>query len=88
MQPAEAMPLRTAAVSIAVGFLVLVVPRVSAGQTSTASAPKCPRYESLMKSAAQSLRAGDRPSALEKLREAKSALDACESRMSSARQVG
>jgi len=43
----------------------------------TAAATQCPRYASLMQSAAQALRRGDRTTALERLREARAALDAC-----------
>jgi hypothetical protein len=61
---------------------------VSAEFSTSVSMPKCPRYESLMRSAAQSLRAGDRAAALEKLHQARAALDACESKLSSARLLG
>lgn len=69
-------------------FALFAAGRVSAEFSTNVSVPKCPKYESLMKSAAQSLRAGDRAAAIAKLHQAKAALDACESKLSSARLLG
>lgn len=69
-------------------FTVLAAGRVSAQSAVSVPAPKCPQYESLMRSAAQSLRAGDRAAAIAKLHEARTALDTCESKLSTARLLG
>jgi hypothetical protein len=52
-------------------------PRSVAGAAVAAREKACPRYESLMRSAAEALRRGNQPVALEQLREARRALDDC-----------
>ena len=81
------MRLRLAAIAALAGLLVSQTNPSSALAASSA-ASRCPGYESLMKAAAQSLRAGDRAAALKKLREARSALDACTSQAQAGSRLG
>lgn len=76
-----------AIVAALAGFLVGQT-HVALAEAGGAPARQCPGYESLMRAAAESLRAGDRSGALQKLREARSALDACANQARSGSQIG
>jgi len=64
--------------ALTVGALLFASqPILASEEPPSTAATQCPRYASLMRSAAQALERGDRMSALERLREARVALDAC-----------
>jgi len=82
------MRLRIAATVALLAGLLVGQTHLSPAEAGGSPTRKCPGYESLMKAAAESLRAGDRSAALQKLREARSALDACANQAQSGSQVG
>lgn len=77
--------MRTVLAALALLLSVAGTPPTQAGGAPTI---RCLGYRSLMKEAAAALREGNRSAALEKLRQARSLLDACGGRAESGSRLG